>query len=79
MTESPTSPPPRLAPAHMLARTALLLASLALLFPQLLDVPTHSAWSRFVLGLGTWRWVTWGACFVAMVVLRFSNLPKRGA
>ncbi len=72
-------PPPRQAPVHMLARTALLVLAIALLFPRLLGWATHGAWPAFVLGLGMYRWAAWGACFIAMTLLRFSNLPRRSA
>lgn len=79
MSENTPQPDDRHAPPHMLPRTLLLIVIIALLAPAVLDVPTHGAWSRFVLGLGTWRWVAWGACFAAMVALRFAGGPRRGA
>ena len=63
---------------RIIVRTVFLAITLALLFPALLDRVTHGAWPRFVLGLGTWRWVAWGACFVAMTLMRFAGGPKRG-
>ena len=61
----------------LVLRTVLLVISIVLLFPQLLDGLTHGALSRTLLGLGIWRWVAWGTCFVAMIVVRFAGAPKR--
>ena len=33
---------------------------------------------RFITGLGTGKWIAWGACFVLMTLLRFAGGPKRG-
>ena len=63
---------------RLVARTTLLAVSVALLFPMLLDRLTNGAWPRFVLGLGELKWAAWGACFLGMVLMRFSGGPKRG-
>ncbi len=69
---------PRASIPRFVARTVLLFVSIALLFPNLLDRFTAGAWARWVNSLGAGRWAAWGACFVAMMVLRFAGGPKRG-
>ena len=64
--------------ARVAVRTALLAVSILLIFPSLLDRPTHGTWSRAVASLGDWRWAAWGACFVALTMLRFTGGPRRG-
>jgi hypothetical protein len=63
---------------RVVLRTVLLAASILLLFPSVLDGPTHGAWSATVLAMGPWKWVTWGAVFVLMTLMRFAGGPKRG-
>lgn len=60
-----------------IVRTVLLAAALVLLFPVLLDGVAHGAWNRIVNGMGAWRWAAWGACFVAMTLMRFTGGPRR--
>ena len=59
-------------------RTALLVFSLLLLAPQVLNGVANGAWPRFVLGLGAWRWAAWGVSLVVLGITRFSGGPKRG-
>jgi len=68
-SRAPNVVPPDPPIAPRIARIALLVVTLLLLFPQLLDAPTHGAWTALVLGMGVWRWVIWGACFVVMTLL----------
>ncbi len=78
MSESPESagPPPIL--GRFLLRTALLVLSLLLLFPQVLGGVADGAWPRFVLRLGEWKWLVWALCFVALAITRFRDMPRRG-
>ena len=71
-------PDARAAVGMMIVRTALLVAALALMLPDLLGALTRGAWPRLVEGMGIWRWIAWGACFVLMLAARFSGGPKRG-
>jgi hypothetical protein len=63
---------------RLIARTSLLAISFALLFPGALDGLTHGAWPRLMASLGSWRWLAWGLCFVAMAMMRFAGGPRRG-
>ncbi len=71
------SEPPIL--GRFVLRTSLLIASLALLFPNLLRGVANGAWPRLVDAMGAWRWAAWGACFVALAITRFSGGPRRGS
>ena len=62
---------------RIIARTTLLVISIALLFPNLFNAFAGGAWSRMVLAWGVWRWVAWGVCFAAMTLVRFMGGPKR--
>jgi hypothetical protein len=76
---APIEPAAGVNPVVWLAlRTVLLALSIVILFPRLLDPLTQGAWSRLLLSMGEWRWAAWGACFVAMMVVRFVGAPKRG-
>jgi hypothetical protein len=62
---------------RLVARTTLLVISIALLFPAALDGLTHGEWPRLMASLGALRWLAWGACFVAMAMMRFAGGPRR--
>jgi len=75
-SRAPNVVPPDPPIAPRIARIVLLVATLLLLFPQVLNRVTHWRWLELVIRLGTWRWVIWAACFIAMTLLGLSS--RRG-